>query len=291
MNIEDSAMTIKSMLNQVSMIQEVLEGVMIDGDHYGKIPGCGDKPTLLKPGAEKLCTLFRLSPTYEIEQTDYDNNHREYRIVCTLTHIPTGKVYGQGVGICSTLESKYRYRKAAKKCPNCGKEAIIKGKAEYGGGWLCWKKNDGCGSKWNDGAKEIEDQESGKIENIDIADSYNTVLKIGKKRSHVDATLTVTAASDLFAQDLEDMKIKKAAQPEPTTKKNAPKHCDVDNGKGDFFTDEDVKTEIEAKIKNIKTVESIDNFHRANKDNYPFHKELFNKICTDWKTALKGGQK
>ena len=31
---------------------------MKDGEHFGKIPGCGDKPTLLKPGAEKA--LFDL---------------------------------------------------------------------------------------------------------------------------------------------------------------------------------------------------------------------------------------
>ena len=43
-----------------------------------------------------------------------------------------------------------------------------------------------------------------KIENEDIADVYNTVLKMAKKRAHVDATLTVTGAGDLFTQDLID---------------------------------------------------------------------------------------
>lgn len=33
-------------------------------------------------------------------------------------------------------------------CPKCGVVgAIIKGKAEYGGGWLCFKKKKGCGAK------------------------------------------------------------------------------------------------------------------------------------------------
>ena len=35
-------------------------------------------------------------------------------------------------------------------------------------------------------------------------DQYNTVLKMAKKRSHVDAILTATAASDIFTQDIED---------------------------------------------------------------------------------------
>jgi hypothetical protein len=45
---------------------------------------------------------------------------------------------------------------------------------------------------------------TGKVENPDIADQYNTVLKMAKKRSVVDATLTVTAASDVFEQDLDE---------------------------------------------------------------------------------------
>lgn len=36
-------------------------------------------------------------------------------------------------------------------CPNCGKtEHVIKGKEEFGGGWLCWKNKGGCGEKWPD---------------------------------------------------------------------------------------------------------------------------------------------
>ena len=48
------------------------------------------------------------------------------------------------------------------------------------------------------------DESGKKAENEDIADVYNTVLKIAKKRAHIDATLTVTGAADLFTQDLID---------------------------------------------------------------------------------------
>ena len=47
-------------------------------------------------------------------------------------------------------------------------------------------------------------QVAGRVENSDLADTYNTVLKMAKKRALVDATLTATAASDIFTQDLED---------------------------------------------------------------------------------------
>ena len=48
---------------------------------------------------------------------------------------------------------------------------------------------------------EWHGKEKRMVENPDIADVYNTVLKMAKKRAHVDATLTVTGAADLFTQD------------------------------------------------------------------------------------------
>jgi hypothetical protein len=70
---------------------------------------------------------------------------------------------------------------------------------------LCFAKKGGCNSKWKDGAKEIEDQNTDRMENPDPADQYNTVLKMAKKRAQVDATLTAVGASDLLTQDLEDL--------------------------------------------------------------------------------------
>lgn len=191
--------------NQVQLIQQVMKDVMKEDTHYGKIPGCGDKPTLLKPGAEKLVLTFRLSPTYDITIRQLKNDHREYEIVCTLTHIPTNTIWGQGVGLCTSMESKFRYRTSKRTCPKCNQETIIEGKKEFGGGWLCWKKQGGCGVKFSETDVQITAQKLGQVENQDIADSFNTILKIAKKRALVDATLTVTCASDIFAQDLEDL--------------------------------------------------------------------------------------
>lgn len=203
-DVQDFAMTAEGVLAQVHLIQEVMKKVMKEGEHFGTIPHT-QKPTLYKPGAEKLSLTFRFSPTYQINQANLPNNHREYSVTCTLTHIPTGAVLGQGVGSCSTMESKYRYRKAEQKCPECGRETIIKGKKEYGGGWLCFQKKGGCGAKFKDGDSAIENQNMGRVEYSDPADYFNTVLKMAKKRAHVDAVLTATAASDIFTQDVEDL--------------------------------------------------------------------------------------
>jgi hypothetical protein len=103
------------------------------------------------------------------------------------------------------MESKYRWRSAARKCPSCGKETIIKGKEEYGGGFVCFGKKGGCGAKFKDDDPAIIEQPSGKIENTDIADTCNTVIKMSKKRAYVDAVITACAASDIFTQDAEDL--------------------------------------------------------------------------------------
>jgi hypothetical protein len=198
-------MTIKAVVDRKRKIVEVMQSVMREGEHFGRIPGCGDKPTLLKAGAEILAMTFGLAPTFRIERTDLPSGHREYQVLCTLTHIASGKVVSEGVGCATTMESKHRWRGGARVCPECGQSTIIRGKAEYGGGWLCFARRGGCGSKWRDGDKAIEGQPTEKIENPDPADQYNTVLKMAKKRAQVDCTLTACGASDMLSQDLEDL--------------------------------------------------------------------------------------
>lgn len=200
---EIAPVSIQAMKNQVQAIQQAMKDVMVRDVHFGIIPGTGDKPALLKAGAEKIGVLFRLSPTFTEVTIEGANGHREVRVTCTLTSA-SGLVIAQGLGSCSTMESKYRWRKGSRLCPDCGKDTIIKGKAEYGGGWLCFGKRGGCGAKFTDGDRAIEGQATERTENPDIADAYNTVLKMAKKRAHVDAIITGTAASDIFAQDIEE---------------------------------------------------------------------------------------
>lgn len=187
---------------QVNEIQRLQKSVMKSDVHFGTIPGCGDKPTLLQPGAQKLCLMFMFADDYDIQQIDMPNGHREYRVKCKLTHKGNGIVQGNGIGICSTMESKYRYRTGpveftGKPVPreywDSGRDQKL-----IGGRGHVAKKNPDTGL-W-----EIAKQGE-KIENPDIADTYNTVLKIACKRALVHATLNATAASDIFAQDLEDL--------------------------------------------------------------------------------------
>lgn len=198
------AVSVKSMIQQAEVVQDLLKQVLRIDEHYGVIPGTGKKPTLLKPGAEKIAALFQLaSEIKDCKITDLGNGHREYRV--TIALYSRGRIAGMGTGSCSTMESKYRYRNLKRVCPKCNEASIIKGKEEYGGGWVCFKKQGGCGAKFKDDEPTIVDQEVGKVDHTDPADYWNTVLKMAKKRAMVDAVLTTTATSDLFTQDIEDM--------------------------------------------------------------------------------------
>jgi predicted RNA-binding Zn-ribbon protein involved in translation (DUF1610 family) len=208
-------LSVDEVVEQKDKIVQVMNRVMREGMHYGKIPGV-PKPTLLKPGAEAINVALRLAPHYDSEKIWHDDGHLTVVAKCELQHIPTGLVVGTGEGLCTSRETRYAYRNAQRVCPNCGEPQIKRSKfkpkgGDYEGaseddepGWYCWKKEGGCG--WNFAADDarIVDQQTGKVDNPEIADTYNTVLKMADKRALVAAVLNATAASDVFTQDVED---------------------------------------------------------------------------------------
>lgn len=199
-------MSVDQAKTQLAELQEFVKSVMVEDEDYGVIPGT-QKPTLLKPGAEKLCEIYGLAQHIEVTTRieNWEQGFFHYEVKATLTSKRTGGLVSEGIGSCNTKEARYRWRNAQRVCPQCGQETIIKGKDEYGGGWLCWKSKGGCGAKFADGAESIENQVQGRVENDDPYTLVNTVLKLAKKRALVDATLSATRSSALFTQDVEDM--------------------------------------------------------------------------------------
>lgn len=163
-------LTPEDLVNQSRKVMAIKERVMQENVHYGIIPGC-KKPSLLKPGAEKLCAAFRLKPEFETisredpnrtmtwEKWDYKGKKQisgttqgyiDYDSSCTLVHIPSGEVWAKNVGgSCNNFESRYR--------------------------------------------------------SLNPYDVKNTLEKMAEKRALVAAVLIGTALSDLFTQDLEDL--------------------------------------------------------------------------------------
>jgi len=163
--------------------------MMVTNVDYGVIPGTGTKPTLLKPGAEKLASLFGLSPRFEIIEREMDWTGRDHdgepffyiQYRCTLTR--GDLVVGQGVGSCNSWEKKYRYRTVY---PNkATPEEKERGRLETRGG--------------RNGTYQVY-----VIPNPDPADVVNTIDKMAQKRALVAAVLIAVNASELFTQDVED---------------------------------------------------------------------------------------
>lgn len=148
---------------------------------YGVIPGTGDKPTLLKPGAEKIVLSFGCRSEFVLDHCIEDPDRRvqwrkrskewygpkggrrfkwkesegesigfyEYRYTCRIFSRETGELLGEAVGVCSTMESKYVDRPR---------------------------------------------------------DSQNTAAKMAQKRALVAAVLMTFGLSDQFTQDVEEMR-------------------------------------------------------------------------------------
>lgn len=199
-------MEVSAIRERISAVEELMRGAMVRDVHFGVIPGCGKKPTMLKPGAEMLAMMFRLSPHIKTDITELGNGHREYTVTCSMVHIQTGDTWAQGVGSCSTMESKYRWRNVQDfevtdaPIPRDAKDR----KSFYRKQGFGMVKVEGDW-KW---VRFIGD---GKAENPDIADTYNTVLKMAKKRAQIDATLSALGCSHLFTQDLEDLPLGQSA--------------------------------------------------------------------------------
>ena len=213
------AMSVDEAVAQVRMKREFMTRVMKEDVHYGSLPGTrDDKKCLFKPGAELLLSAMGLHPELTdaappiLDITGRDHNGEpfiEYRRTCAVyRQIGPAEnermLIARAEGSCSSWEVKYRYRNAQRKCPDCDQETIIKGKADYGGGWLCHRPKGGCGQKFQDGDRRIEDQELGRVRNPEVADTSNTILKMADKRAMVAATLLATGCSDIFTQDTVD---------------------------------------------------------------------------------------
>lgn len=172
---------ITSTLNKISQFQTVVKQTLKKDHDYGEVGGV-TKPTLLKPGAEKILMLMGLTSTYDILEKveDYDKGIFAYTIKCNL--LKGSQKITEGVGSCNSREDKYRWRWV--------NEADI----PYGMDKSTLK------SKTNNYGKE-----KFRIENDDICSQANTILKMAKKRAQIDATLTVASLSEIFTQDVEDM--------------------------------------------------------------------------------------
>lgn len=149
--------------------REMVHKALVSGRDFGVIPGTGTKPTMLKPGAERVALGFGCyygTPEILDQEIDHDREVRwsktkrgqvitgtslglyRYLVRVPVINRENGQIVGSGVGACSSMESKYIER-----------------------------------------PRDVE----------------NTVLKMAFKRAIVAACLTTFGLSDEFTQDVEDL--------------------------------------------------------------------------------------
>ena len=185
-----SALEMEKSLTELSaklkLVKIFIKSEMQEGLDYGEVPGT-KKRTLYQPGADKLNFLYGYARQIiaKEENKDFKSGHYDVTVKVQIRHKATQTNTGEGEGSCSTYESKYRYRWVYERdLPrNIDKESLVS--KEYDG------KN-GPYLKY-------------RIENTDLFDQWNTVLKMAVKRAYVAATLAATGLSGIFSLDEDDL--------------------------------------------------------------------------------------
>ena len=208
---------------------------------FGIIPGTA-KPSLYKPGAEKLRFVYGLGAEFECidKTTDLSIPFVDYTYKCTIRN-KNGQVLSQCEGNCNSMEPKFGFLwlqasdipsdidLAKLKSKTTGKVlfefefAINKAETtgQYGKPkeyWDRWREAIDSGrakqtTKKSKAGKDFPGYELNdtvtvyRINNPDVVGMKNTIMKMSQKRSFVGAVLIATGASEFFTQDVEDMEI------------------------------------------------------------------------------------
>ena len=174
----------------IARVQAAKASVMKKGLHYGVIPAT-NQDTLLKPGAELINLMFGVSvdpdPVALREDEGVDDVGLPY-YRCTarmvLTTRRTKTFLGASYGYASSLEEKYKWRRAS-------------GKKEFDAA--------------PDGRRRVKLRrgKNGEYEELqvrtEVEDIRNTIVQMAMKRAEISGTKRVHALSDMFSQDLEDL--------------------------------------------------------------------------------------
>ena len=115
------AMSMEVALARRAAIVDFTRKIMVRDQDFGEIPGTS-KPTLLKPGAEKLCNFFGLELEFTpvVDEIDWTGAQHGGETFCYMRYrcrlLRQGRIPGVGEGSCNSWESRYRYRWVSTEC-------------------------------------------------------------------------------------------------------------------------------------------------------------------------------
>jgi hypothetical protein len=165
-------------------LRQMMRAVLVENTDYGTVPG-STKPSLWKPGAEKLLQWFGFG--HRIEKVEIERNEDGSRLGVTY-RCTVFKEMGDGREVTvSTCEGYTGYDEDTFYTT----EEAARRKAEA---------NERKWARQYNRAVQPE-----KWEHVtEYRAPWNTLIKIAQKRALVGAALQATSASTLFTQDLED---------------------------------------------------------------------------------------
>ena len=178
---------LKRELKAIKEFQQLVHANLVAGQDFGVIPGT-QKPTLLKPGAEKIIKLLVLRERYTILDSieNWDKPFFRYLIKCELISLRTGDVVAEAMAECNSWESRYRYRWLFISQLPAGfhREGAVSRELAL--------KNGSTTTQY-------------RTDNEDIYSQVNTIVKMANKRGLVGAALSAGRLSEVFTQDMEDI--------------------------------------------------------------------------------------
>lgn len=230
------AQQVQRLKAQLETVKVIRREVLAENIDFGVIPGT-NKPTLLKPGAEKILNVLRLRPKYEVldKELNMETGFILYRYRCVVVEIDTGLEIGESIGSCNSFEKKYRYRwMPAHEVPsNLDLSELVSRTSaveefdfavskketagKYGKPESYWQQFEeaiaaGTAQAFQKSTNSGKQYKAWRIEttvyqvpNPEIWDQLNTIDKMAQKRALVSAVLQAANVSDYFTVDIEDM--------------------------------------------------------------------------------------
>jgi hypothetical protein len=170
-----AALTVEAILHRRQVIKSAIDGAMEEGVHFGIIPGTGKRLSLLKEGAEMLLSMFQVAVEPIVTDLSTPTEVR-FRVECRGS--VNGNYVGSGVGICSSNEEKYRWRK-----PRTSAEYDDMLARDPNSVKIKYSMSDG---------RECKD----KVVRQSPYDAIQTILSMAEKRAKVDLCKGALAASE-----------------------------------------------------------------------------------------------
>lgn len=158
--------------------------------------------TVVQPQQQELTTLTstELIKRRKIIQDVMENVMQDGMHYGTIPGVPKPMMFKAGADLlCNTFRLAPKYLIQRNDIGGGHREYEITTNLYHAVTDQFWGSGLGCASTMERKFRYRKGQE-----NADIADVYNNVLKIAKKRSLVDAILTATGAADMFSHHEED---------------------------------------------------------------------------------------